>query len=457
MKVLFPKSLCLALGAICLPALAAAQSYLPLPETNAPVYRPVSSYYSSDAATGSSLINHVAEPPMPEADDVPSPDAEGDADAMSAPAAEYGKGGKSCGKGCGYVGCGPNGCLRGLMGGRGCWYAGANVIWMDRDNDDAIWLSVFDDAIDVSVLSSHDAKMDWTTGGEFTVGRYLHGGTSALEVNYWGLDPDREQATVLDPNAIGAAPNLLTSFDLSTLNYDDGVNPAGPIDGWFDGARIHRVRRNWNIENVELNFVHHSCCGTLGGHGKCGGCRRYNISTVFGLRYLNFDESFTFDADDGDTTFDGGIEEVRYDIDLDNHLLGFQLGCRADYYHNDCLGFHVTSNVGLYGNHIDHHSFIGGANGAAVVGAGPNAGEAFDIGSDKTDFAMIGEIDLGASYRLSRRWRATAGYRVIALSGVALPGQQIPTNFADIDGVANIGSESSLILHGGYAGLELNY
>lgn len=458
MKILFLKSLCLTVGVACLPALATAQSYLPLPETSAPVYRPVSSYYAQDAATGSSLINHVGEPPAAEVNEVPSPSDT----VMPSPAMSYGKSvmkggncGKGCSKGCAKGGCGSHGCLKGLVGGKGCWYGSFRAIRMDRDNDDPIWLSVFDDAIDVSVLSSHDATMDWTNGGELTVGRYLGCGCSALEFTYWGINPDAQSATVLDPNAIGAAPNLLSAFDFSTLNYDDGVNPLSSLDGWFDGARAHRVVRNWEYDNLELNFVHHSCSGCYS--GLCGCQRRYNVRMACGLRYIDMDEHFRFEADDADTTFDGAIEEVRYSIDLENQLLGLQIGCMGDYCVNDCLTLHSTCKVGVYGNRINHRSFIGGSNGAAVIGAGPNAGEEFDIRSNKTDFAMVGELDLGASYQLSCRWRATAGYRIVALNGVALPGDQIPFNFADVDGVANIASNSSLLLHGGYAGLEFNY
>lgn len=463
MKILFPKSLCLALGLACLPALAVAQSYLPLPETTAPVYRPVSSYYAQNA-TGSSLITHVGQPPVADVDEIPSPSDNVVTEAspyMPSPAASYGKsmgkGGKSCTKGCGKGcgSCGYGGCLAGLMGGRGCWYAGANYIWMDRDNDDTIWISVFDDALDVSVLSSADANMAWTTGAEFTIGRYLGCGCSALEVTYWGIDPGIQSATVLDPNDIATAPNLLTSFDFSTLNYDDGVNPTAAIGDWFDGARAHRVVRNWEYDNLEINFVHHSCTGCL--NGLCGTPRNYCLSMIAGFRYIDMDEHFRLDSDDGDTTFDGGLEEVKYCIQLENQLFGLQIGGRGDFCVNDCLAFHSACKVGVYNNRIEHWSFVGGANGAAVVGAGPNAGEEFDIRSNKDDFAMVAELDLSASYQLSCRWRATAGYRVLAMNGVALPGAQIPTNFADIDGVRNIGSESSLILHGGYAGLEFNY
>ena len=446
MKILFPKSLCLALGLACLPALAVAQSYLPLPETSAPVYRPVSSYYAQSTTTGSSLINHVAEPPVAEVNEVPSPS---DSVVMPSPAASYGKsvlkGGKGCLSGC----CGK---------GHGCWYGGAYGIFLDRDNEREMQITVYNTNERDAILSNRSADMETTAGFEFTIGRLLNCGTSAMELTYWQVDPSLQRASVIDTNGAGTDPDLLASFDLSTLNYDDGLGGVASLDGWVDAAQVHQVTRNWDIRNLEVNFLHHTCCGTWGGGKKCGTCcGRYEVSLLAGFRHLRFDDYFLFEADEDDTLIDGTADEVRYLIDLENRLYGFQMGCRTDYYHNCRLGLHAAGKFGIYANDIDHWSFIGGERGAAVVGAGPNAGREFDIRSDKTEMTFMSELDLGVSYRLSCRWRATAGYRVIAISGVALTDEQVPVYFQDIDGVANIDSERSLILHGGYAGLEMNY
>jgi hypothetical protein len=232
------------------------------------------------------------------------------------------------------------------------------------------------------------------------------------------------------------------------------------MDNFFDNARVHRLTRDYDIQNLEVNFLHHACCGTLGGSGKggkgaCG--RRYEISLLAGVRYFEFEEGFLLEADPVDPDFDGSAEEVRYSIDVANHMLGFQLGTRADYYYTQNLGLHAAFKFGMYGNDIDHHSFIGGDNGPAVVGAGPNAGREFNIRSDKKEVSFLGELDLGASYRFACNWRVRGGYRVMAISGVATTLEQIPVYLQDIDGVENINSESSMVLHGGYAGLEYNY
>ena len=445
MKILFPKSLCLALGLACLPALAVAQSYLPLPETTAPVYRPVSSYYA-DNTTGSSLIETVSTPPVAEVNEVPSPS---DSVVMPSPAASYGKSVMKGGKGC----CG---------GHCGCWYGGAYSMFLDRDNEREMQITVYNTNERDAILNNLSANMETTEGYQITIGRLLNCGTSAFEATYWEVDPNRQTASVVDPNALGVDPDLLSAFDLSTLNYDDGLGGVSSLDGWVDGAQVHQLSRNWDIRNIELNFLHHTCCGTCGHAGKCGSkcgscCNRWEVSMLGGFRHFRFDENFLFQSDEADAVIDGSAEEVRYLIDLENRLYGCQLGCRADYYHGCKWGFHAAGKFGVYGNDIDHWSFIGGERGAAVVGAGPNAGRAFDIRSNKTEVSFLSELDLGVSYRFSCRWRAHAGYRVVAISGIALTEEQVPVYFQDIDGVANIDSESSLVLHGGYAGLEFNY
>jgi hypothetical protein len=49
------------------------------------------------------------------------------------------------------------------------------------------------------------------------------------------------------------------------------------------------------------------------------------------------------------------------------------------------------------------------------------------------------------------------GYRALAVTGIALPSAQIPNNFEDVFGVAQIDSNGSMILHGAFLGVEYNY
>ena len=138
---------------------------------------------------------------------------------------------------------------------------------------------------------------------------------------------------------------------------------------------------------------------------------------------------------------------------------GVQLGGRADYLLWRRFSVYADVKLGLYGNHISHRSLIGNGNGSAVVGpaASANVGRRFDIRSTKNDVALLSELRVGLDYQFTPTWRLTGGYRAVGLSGVALPTAQMPRNFADIDGVGQIDSTGSLIIHGFLAGIECNF
>jgi hypothetical protein len=113
---------------------------------------------------------------------------------------------------------------------------------------------------------------------------------------------------------------------------------------------------------------------------------------------------------------------------------------------------------GLYGNHITHHSQVLRGDGTyATVNNGPYEDEEFNIRSTKNDVAFVGEARLGFNYQFSEHWRASAAYRAVALTGVALAPNQIPDSFGDLGSVADIDSNGSLILHGAQFGLEFLY
>ena len=54
---------------------------------------------------------------------------------------------------------------------------------------------------------------------------------------------------------------------------------------------------------------------------------------------------------------------------------------------------------------------------------------------------------------ISSHWSLDFGYRVLALSGVAIAEDNVAqSNFQNVDVIASIQTTGSLILHGGYAG-----
>ena len=332
------------------------------------------------------------------------------------------------------------------------WFGTVGGVIMTRDNADDLWLS-FDTAnISGRVLGSRDAEMDWGGGVEARIGRYFDCGNTGLEALYWGVYPSDEEANAYGADMVGA---LNTTLNFDSLEYDDGLGASAVVD-WYDGALRHRVRRDYEFHNIELNLFGNPDCLTVG--NCCGPHVRFGW--LAGVRYFNFEENFEFASDETNTIFgDDPDSELLYRIGVENDLVGFQIGGRADYFFHPCLKLYSATKLGLYGNHISHDSFVGGGTGAAVINNPLSAydGQLFDISSDKTDVAFLGELDLGLDYQVTQCWSIASGYRAVAVTGVALPTNQVPQFFDDLSGVENINSNGSLILHGAYVRAEFNY
>lgn len=317
-----------------------------------------------------------------------------------------------------------------------CWWAGANFLYMGRDREDFQQLSFDDTDLVGSVLNTDSADMNWSPGFEVSLGRWFCGGAWGIEAKYWGIFADNQEETVLASNMPG---NLNTVFDFQPLNIG-----ATNVNGLYDAAQAHRVRRDWQFHNVELNW--------LQGYGYSG--RALNVGLIGGVRYFRFDEGFQYASADQNPVFGADpANEAYYDIDVENHLIGLQMGANASYDVTSRFRLRATPKIGVFNNHISQSQRIYNINGVAVVGPGnPLAGQAYDINTSKDDVSFLAEIDLGFDYRISRHWSLNAGYRAVALTGVAFATTQIPRNFADIPGAEDIDNDESLILHGGYLG-----
>jgi hypothetical protein len=177
-----------------------------------------------------------------------------------------------------------------------------------------------------------------------------------------------------------------------------------------------------------------------------------------GVRYFRGAEVFDFDADLVNNAFgDDQVNELFYDIEVENHLIGFQLGGRLEYYLSSRFSLQAASKFGIYGNHIRQEQILWGGNGPAQIAAGSplgNAGLSYVSDSTKNDVAFLGELAVGCAYDLTGHWRLTGGYRAVSLAGVAVPTGQIPQRFDDLVAVDQINSSDDLILHGAYGGLQ---
>ena len=324
------------------------------------------------------------------------------------------------------------------------WFTSMSGLVMTRDRANNVDLSFSTASSTPTLLGTQDASMEWGGGFDIRFGRFFNQRQQAWEVVYWGLFADAEVASVGDP---GAA-DLNTTFQFDSLSYNGLGNP---VDGFFNGAARHQLVRDHEFHNVEVNLW-----GNTNGLKKADGLQ---VGWLAGIRYFRFRDNLKFMTDSSDGVFTGAVDEVTYAMDTQNRLLGVQLGGLAQHGLSDRWSLHAGIKFGLFGNHVTNSSEIGGAAGSAFVDDinNPFDQHHYRLRNHKNDVAMLGEMDLGATFQIRERWRGFLGYRAAALTGVGLSTNQFPTDFSNLTEAAEIRSNGSLILHGGYAGIELLY
>jgi hypothetical protein len=329
------------------------------------------------------------------------------------------------------------------------WFGSVGGLVMTRDHSDHYTFSYGTGDEADQRTDTRNADMNWVGGVDIRFGRYFNCQRNAIEAVYWGLNPNTQYTQTVSADVLGNLNGILNwnSLDYRGNTADVYVNVAPGDDG------IHRLTRDYSFQNIELNLWRF--CGSCGS-GKCD-CSRLRTSWLAGVRYFRFDESLVFGSDADDLQITYADDEIFYNIDIENQLVGFQVGNQAQYCVSDRLTTDLGIKLGIFCNRINHVSEIGGALGVATINNGPFLGEDFYVNSSKDDVAFLGEVNLGLRYCFSCNWAGTIGYRALAITGVAMPADQIYPDLRGINDVANIDSSRGLILHGGYAGLEYNW
>lgn len=325
------------------------------------------------------------------------------------------------------------------------WFFGAGGLIFDRSSEDEVALAFDDTQPAVSILNYNDAQFDVAGGVEARVGRYLSN-LWAVEAIYWGIFPRDLEQTVRTSNFPG---NLDSTFSFTGLDYDNGGGNA-PAGDFFSDSQMFRIHRQFEYHNIELNLLRNACPGPS--------CSRSHFVWLAGPRYLRIDESFCLASDFTSEAFgDDPDNELFYNVELENHLIGMQLGGIWDHCVTDRISLRVASKAGIFGNRMRHRQFLWGGTGFATVNTGPDTGENFNVESRNNDVSFLGELFGGATYRVGYRWRAFGGYRAVFASSVATPANQIPHRFSDLNEVSTINTDGSLVLHGVVVGGEYNW
>jgi opacity protein-like surface antigen len=186
----------------------------------------------------------------------------------------------------------------------------------------------------------------------------------------------------------------------------------------------------------------------------CGCCNGnagspWGFGWLAGFRYINFTEDWLFTTDTTETVFDNDATELNYAVDLDNNLIGFQMGGGISYCVTNALSAYATAKFGLYNNHIEQTQRVFGPLGNATINNGPFATSDYVIDAEDDDIAFVGQFDAGARWALNESWSINAGYRLVALSGVAIAETNVAQgNFQNVLGISDTQSTGSFIMHG---------
>lgn len=433
----FLRKVAFAAGALCAPSLAMAQynygapATLPVPTQQV---RPLAYYSAPASPTAAAYPDETVPAPTP------APAAQGYGPNTnyydSALSNEQGQGNCSTCNG-GDGGCADGNCgWGGWNAGDACccgpsWYASVAALYMERNRPNPFQIS-FDTTNPVGqLILNTDTFSDWQPGIDVRVGKYLCC-NSAIEFGYWTLDNFGGTVYASDPVGVGS---LNTPFDFRSLNFN-GV----PVNALFDGAQTHRFTRNDELHNLELNFVHWP---TL-----CDPCSRLQVSGLVGLRYFQFREGWELATSFNDPNF--GVDptgEAYWNINVQNRMLGLQLGGRACYNFSCKLSAYASPRFGAFWNHMEQTTCIYTGDPISALAEC----------SDKDAISLMGQLDVGLNYQITPCIGIWGGYRVVAFSGIALSDAQIPFLADDLVGIRDIDHNSNLVLHGLMGGVTVNF
>jgi hypothetical protein len=442
MKSIYARGVVLSLGLICLANAAQAQNYLGTPSL-LPMPAAAQGYPAQQVAYDN-LWNDPPTAPNPgvSPSDLPSPPPDGSVITEDYKGAMTGDWGAGSGAVCGNGGC----CCTNN------WFVYAGGLFMWRANQSEANVS-FDTAGPNTVLCTCMTNTNLIGGFEVTGGRSFNCGNNALALTYWGLYPGTQTANAYA--GIDTVGNLNAIADFSNLSYDDGTG-AQSAANFFDNAVHHQIFQSSTIQNVEVNLFGGCCGGNNLWNCGCNNCcgRRLTCNWLAGIRYFQFNENFSLASDNADTVFDGSLNEMYYDVRTTNSLLGFQVGGGLNYCLNSSWSLYGTGRAGIYGNQQTSTQAIYGANGNAMITGGAYAGSQCAAYASRNALAMIGQLDMGAKWNINCRWSAFFGYRIMGVTGVATTADQIQSDVSNLGAMQQVNGNSSLLLHGGYGGLQ---
>ncbi len=301
------------------------------------------------------------------------------------------------------------------------FYASGEALFLDQLNGDQTVLSqrVTMPAGMSAVLFTDSVNGSMQPGVEVTLG-FRQNDVTAVELTYFGLHDWNESASVTDP-----AENLQAPFSNGGLFTNTGQQ----LDDFFDAFQ-QGIEFSSEMHNIELN-VRRQLTGPLW--------------FVAGIRYIDYDETMNFfSVDDAGAGSDVG----RYNVSVDNQLLGLQVGGDATYSLTSWLEVTGKAKAGMFVNWVDQETLL------------QNTGPNLSAQGGKSDTGLASVIDVEMMFAARRGpWTLFAGYRALVHGGMAKAGDQFDFSINEDPAavIGNVDHQGTLVLHGPFGGLMGEY
>jgi len=349
------------------------------------------------------------------------------------PAATDEEGCFGCGEGlCGEdIGCCEGGCFP--------WYASLSALVLGRSYGRRVWTS-YETADETNQLTHTQFGLAWKWGGEARFGRRFCVGCVpyALEGTYWTTEAFSGFRSTSLPGGTVSTPLILSYVYFG----------SDPADNWFQGAAEHRLWRQDEFHNFELNLIREQLAW--------GYDSPWDIGWSVGVRYFRFQDYLQFGSviDGHEWGEAGGAYEAYLSDRATNNLIGAQFGFDAAFHLAETVRVFISPKVGIYGNCMES-SFLAHT-GDGINGSTPFYGN-YPVHTFRTGLSFLTQIDVGADWNFARNWSARIGYRVVAATGMALADDQFPQYIVDIPDIEMMQHSSSLVLHGAFLGITYNF
>lgn len=307
----------------------------------------------------------------------------------------------------------------------GPWFFAGSGLIMTRDVPNNVELAASSVDPAVTLVNTERVGIDWTAGFETRLGRSF-GERWGIEAVYWMLAPTDDQVIVRSE-----ANQINSRLDFQNLFYQ-----GSPLSDVYNNSREQRFSRHNSFQNIEINVLQQAIAVDPAGH--------WGMMFFFGARYFRFNEKIKYDAVAANSEFSDNDPNTQSDywIREDNNLVGGQFGGRLTMFVGNRLRLYAMPRFGVFNNHIIQQQHV-----CMVI----------DQHASKDDVALLGQLDLGASFQVFRCCSVYGGYRVMSLTGVAVADDNISRTFLSPGALESVNSASGLILHGAQAGIQWQF